>query len=245
MIFIALFGNLLLLSVYLGDGVGPAIIAATTISGTMVMGLAPIFLLSFLLSAGPVSFHLAFWPGLAFVAIKTVEAEAGMPIFPDCINIGGGIYADDLGINVYGLLICTTGYLLGAVLFGRRVSVSAEGRNLSSYTTQIATVNEASAPVWCATPSVTGTSDKSVATPSAAWAVTMAARSSTSRRARVTNLAARTRSHSHSVSTRRPMPSARWVNCTRAVFSKKFIHQGSSRITPSGIQRPSILGKVL
>ena len=53
--------------------------------------------------------------------IKTVEVAAGMPIFPDWINIGGGKYADDLGINVYGLPICTTGYLLGAALFGRRV----------------------------------------------------------------------------------------------------------------------------
>jgi len=83
--FIALLGNFPLLSIYLGDGVGP-----TTISGTMAMGLAPIFLLSFLPSAGPVSFHLAFWPGLAFGVIKTVEAAAGMPIFPDWINIGGG-----------------------------------------------------------------------------------------------------------------------------------------------------------
>jgi len=90
MIFIALLGNLPLLSIYLGDGVGPAIIAATTISGTMVIGLAPIFLLSLLPSAGLVSFHLAFWPGLAFGVIKTVEDAAGMPIFPDWINIGGG-----------------------------------------------------------------------------------------------------------------------------------------------------------
>ena len=42
MVAIALFGNLPLLSIYLGDQVGPAIIAATTISGTMVMGLAPV-----------------------------------------------------------------------------------------------------------------------------------------------------------------------------------------------------------
>ena len=83
MTFIALLGNFPLLSIYLGDGVYPAIIAATTISGTMVMGLAPIFPLSFLPSAGPVSFHLAFWPGLAFGVIKTVEAAAGTPIFPD------------------------------------------------------------------------------------------------------------------------------------------------------------------
>jgi hypothetical protein len=120
MLAIALFGNLPLLSVYAGDGIGPAIIAATTISGTMVMGLAPIFLLSFIPSAGAASFHLAFWPGLVFGVIKTVESATGVPIFPEWINIGSGKYADDLGINVYGLVFCTAGYLLGAVLFSRR-----------------------------------------------------------------------------------------------------------------------------
>ncbi len=60
MLTIALFGNLPLLTIYMGDGIGPAVIAATTISGTMVMGLAPIFLLSFLPSAGPASFYMAF-----------------------------------------------------------------------------------------------------------------------------------------------------------------------------------------
>lgn len=132
MVVIAIAGNLPLLSIYLGDGIGPAIIAATTISGTMVMGLAPIFLLSFVPSAGPASFHLAFWPGLAFGVIKTVESATGTMIFPEWINIGGGKYADDLGINVYGLLVCTTGYLLGAAVFGRRVSGAAEGSAPSS-----------------------------------------------------------------------------------------------------------------
>ena len=42
----AILGNLPLLTIYRGDKVGPAIIAATTISGTVVMGLARIFLLS-------------------------------------------------------------------------------------------------------------------------------------------------------------------------------------------------------
>ncbi len=120
MIAIALFGNLPLLTVYLGDGVGPAVIAATTISGTMVMGLAPIFLLAFISPAGPVSFHFAFWPGIVFGVIKTVEAATGAVIFPAWINIGGGKYADDLGINVYGLAFCTAAYLIGALLFSRR-----------------------------------------------------------------------------------------------------------------------------
>jgi len=132
MIAIALAGNLPLLTIYLGDGIGPAIIAATTISGTMVMGLAPIFLLAFIPSAGPASFHLAFWPGLAFGVIKTVESATGVAIFPDWISIGGGAYADDLGINLYGLLVCCAGFVLGAALFGRRVPAGAGGAAPSS-----------------------------------------------------------------------------------------------------------------
>lgn len=125
LVVIAVAGNLPLLSIYFGDGVGPAIIAATTISGTMVMGLAPIFLLSFLSRAGPASFHLAFWPGLAFGVIKTIESATGTRIFPDWIDLGGGRYADDLGINVWGLAVCTVGYLVGALLFARRAPGAA------------------------------------------------------------------------------------------------------------------------
>lgn len=116
MVAIALFGNLPLLSIYLGDQVGPAIIAATTISGTMVMGLAPIFLLSWIGSAGRLSFHLAFWPGLLFGVLLTVESATGMQIFPAAFDAGMGKYADDLGINLYGLAVCTAGYLLGAAI---------------------------------------------------------------------------------------------------------------------------------
>jgi SSS family solute:Na+ symporter len=113
---IALLGNVPLLSIYLGDRVGPAIIAATTISGTMVMGLAPIFLLAFVRGAGRLSFHLAFWPGLTFGVLRVLEGALGTEIFPAWLAIGGGRYALDLGINVYGLLLCTAGYLLGALL---------------------------------------------------------------------------------------------------------------------------------
>jgi SSS family solute:Na+ symporter len=114
MVAIALFGNLPLFGIYLGDQIGPAIIAATTISGTMVMGLAPIFLLSWIGSAGRLSFHLAFWPGLIFGVVLTVEGATGMAILPEAFDVGTGKYADDLGVNLYGLAICTAGYLLGA-----------------------------------------------------------------------------------------------------------------------------------
>ena len=116
MVAIALLGNLPLFSIYLGDKVGPAIIQATTISGTMVMGLAPIFLLSFIRKAGSLSFHLAFWPGLIFGVMRVLEGALGTSLFPTWISIGSGKYALDLGINLYGLLICVSGYLLGAAI---------------------------------------------------------------------------------------------------------------------------------
>lgn len=114
MVAIAILGNLPLLSIYLGDRIGPAIISATTISGTMVMGLAPIFLLAFIPGVGRLSFHLAFWPGLSFGILRVVENALGTQIFPTWMSIGDGKYAVDLGVNVYGLLICTAAYLLGA-----------------------------------------------------------------------------------------------------------------------------------
>lgn len=118
---IAVLGNLPLLAVYTGDHVGPAIIAATTISGTMVMGLAPIFLLAWLRPAGALSFHLAFWPGLALGVVLTIEGATGVQILPAAIDLGTGKYADDLGVNVLGLGICTAGFLAGAAINAARI----------------------------------------------------------------------------------------------------------------------------
>lgn len=126
MVTLAVLGNLPLLSVYLGDQVGPAIIAATTISGTMVMGLAPIFLLSFLPRAGRRSFHLAFWPGLVLGTILAVETITGDAILPSWIDVGSGDYADDLGANLWGLGLCTAGYLAGALWPGRSPSEATQ-----------------------------------------------------------------------------------------------------------------------
>ena len=115
-IFIAVLGNLPLFSIYLDSEVGPAVIAATTISGTMVMGLAPIFMLAFLPGAGRWSFHLAFWPGILFGVIMTLEGAMGIQIVPSWIDIGVGKYADDLGVNLWGVGICTIGFLIGCLI---------------------------------------------------------------------------------------------------------------------------------
>lgn len=116
---VAILGNLPLLTVYAGDKVGPAIIAATTISGTMVMGLAPIFLLSWLPGARAASFHLAFWPGLILGVLRAIETFVHVSIFPKALSLGAGKYALDLGVNIYGLLFCTIGFLAGALLVSR------------------------------------------------------------------------------------------------------------------------------
>jgi Na+/proline symporter len=119
MVVVAIIGNLPLLTIYLGDKVGPAIIAATTISGTMVMGLAPIFLLSWLRPAGMVSFHMAFWPGVMVGVIRATETFGHMQIFPAALRLGTGPFALDLGVNTWGLILCGVGFVAGALLVPR------------------------------------------------------------------------------------------------------------------------------
>jgi len=93
---------------------GTAILKATTISGTMVLGLAPIFLFFAWKSAGRFAFHMAFWPGVAlgfWVAFGTI---------PELLNIGTGKYAGLLGINLWGTLAIFGLFALGALLDGIR-----------------------------------------------------------------------------------------------------------------------------
>jgi len=99
MIAISVAGNLPMIA-------GTDILMATTISGTMVMGLAPVFLLAPLVSYSPWSFHLAFWPGVALGALLTANA------IPQSWAIGTGKYALLLGTNLYGLALCCAGFLL-------------------------------------------------------------------------------------------------------------------------------------
>jgi Na+/proline symporter len=111
MIVVAIFGNLPMFF-------GAEILAATTISGTMVMGLAPVFLLQRFVRYSPASFHLSFWPGVILGLLLTVK------LIPHAWAIGSGKYALLLGTNVYGLTICTAGFLL-PVLLRRPVTLEA------------------------------------------------------------------------------------------------------------------------
>ena len=85
---------------------GTDILKATTVSGTMVMGLAPIFLLAPLVKYSPWSFHLAFWPGVILGVLLALDA------IPASWAIGNGKYALLLGTNFYGLMTCFAGFLL-------------------------------------------------------------------------------------------------------------------------------------
>jgi Na+/proline symporter len=85
---------------------GTDILAATTISGTMVIGLAPIFLFSRWVRFSPLSFHLAFWTGM------TLGVLLAMGLIPPAWGIGDGKYALLLGTNFYGLALCTAGFFL-------------------------------------------------------------------------------------------------------------------------------------
>lgn len=98
MIAIAVLGNIPMIA-------GTDILKATTLSGTMVMGLAPVFLLSPLARYSPWSFHLAFWPGVALGVLLAADA------IPQSWAIGSGKYALLLGANLYGLAICCAGFL--------------------------------------------------------------------------------------------------------------------------------------
>ena len=99
MVAFALLGNLPMIA-------GTDILKATTVSGTMIMGLAPIFLLAPLTKHSPWSFHLAFWPGVVLGVMLAANA------IPSSWAIGSGKYALLLGTNLYGLLICCAGFLL-------------------------------------------------------------------------------------------------------------------------------------
>lgn len=109
MVLIAVLGNLPLIA-------NPAILKATTISGTMVMGLAPIFCFYWVKGVNGLSFHLAFWTGL----ILGIAAAVGW--YPHAWSIGMGKYGGLLSLNLFGLLLCTALFFLPVALEnGRRL----------------------------------------------------------------------------------------------------------------------------
>lgn len=106
MVTFALLGNLPMLA-------GTDILKATTISGTMVIGLAPVFLLHGLITPTRLGFHLSFWCGIGLGLALTLNW------IPPSWAIGDGKYALLLGTNLYGLALCVLGYAIPGWLRGR------------------------------------------------------------------------------------------------------------------------------
>ena len=76
----------------------PEILSATTISGTMVLGLAPVFIF-WKLDTPKISFHLAVWFGIISGLVLTFG------LLPKSLFLTTGKYADLLAINIYGTII--------------------------------------------------------------------------------------------------------------------------------------------
>ena len=108
MLVFALLGNLPMLA-------GTDILKATTISDTMVIGLAPVFLLHGFVRPTRLGFHLSFWTGIGLGVALTLGW------IPQSWAIGDGRYALLLGTNLYGLILCTAGYLLPGMLTRKAV----------------------------------------------------------------------------------------------------------------------------
>lgn len=108
-VFIVVFGivgNLPMLS-------GASIITATTISGTMIMGLGPVFLMHGRKGIKPtkLGFMLAFWIGMVLGIWDVVDvASLGF------MNIGAGKYANFLGVNFWGAIVCWLAYIIPGVV---------------------------------------------------------------------------------------------------------------------------------
>lgn len=103
MVLFAVLGNLPMLA-------GTDILKATTISGTMVIGMAPVFVLHGLVQPTRLGFHLSFWTGIGLGTALIVGW------IPHSWAIGDGKYALLLGTNLYGLGLCVLGYLLPGLL---------------------------------------------------------------------------------------------------------------------------------
>ncbi len=83
----------------------PAILSATTVSGAMVVGLAPVFCLWWI-PVHRVGFYASVLGGLAFGFLYVLGG------WPEWLLLGKGTYADLLSVTVYSVLVCTVLYLV-------------------------------------------------------------------------------------------------------------------------------------
>ena len=93
----------------------PTILSATTISGTMVLGLAPVFIF-WKLEAPKISFHLALWTGVLAGAVLVFGW------LPKSLYLTNGTYAELLAVNVYATILILIAYFV-PVLAMKKVEV--------------------------------------------------------------------------------------------------------------------------
>ncbi len=93
----------------------PTILSATTISGTMVLGLAPVFIF-WKLKAPKISFHLALWTGVFAGAVLVFGW------LPRSLYLTHGTYAELLAVNVYATVLILIVYFV-PVLAMKKVEV--------------------------------------------------------------------------------------------------------------------------
>jgi len=77
----------------------PAILSATTVSGTMVIGLTPVFLF-WKIKAPPISFYLSLSVGILFGVLL------GLKLIPNWLIFTDGPYNDLLWSNIFGVALC-------------------------------------------------------------------------------------------------------------------------------------------
>ena len=104
---LAILGNLMV-------HLNPSILSATTVSGTMVIGLTPVFLLHRWQRAGPASFWASLITGIGF---GLAYAFKGITF-----AIGGGKYGTLLTSNLMGVICCFVAFALMAFLLPSKKS---------------------------------------------------------------------------------------------------------------------------
>lgn len=90
---------------------GASIITATTISGTMIMGLGPVFLMHGVVKPTKIGFMLSFWIGMILGIWDVVDASS-----LSFMNIGDGKYANFLGVNLWGAIACWVAYIVPGLI---------------------------------------------------------------------------------------------------------------------------------
>ena len=91
---------------------GPEILSATTISGTMVIGLAPVFIF-WKRKVPKKSFFFSVIGGIVIGVTYTLD------MIPESLSVGSGKYAALLGANLWGSLLCLLLFFVPLLLYNK------------------------------------------------------------------------------------------------------------------------------